>query len=139
MLRYVTVGAVVAAHEVRVPVTVNLVAADDPAAAELDTDVIEEIVVLKSARAQEEARSLASLGEFEQARKLLTETAGGLRRIAPGSARAEELLAQADEAETFGQTIAMGAFDLSTAKQMRYSSWQKQRGRPRKPEAGDDR
>ena len=134
VLRYVTVGQEVASHEVRVPVTVNLVAADDPAAAELDSEVVEEVVVLKSARVQENARGLALSGDFEQARKLLTDTADELRRIAPGSARAEELIAQADEAETFGQAIAMGSFDTSMSKSMHYSSWQRHRGRPRKPE-----
>jgi Ca-activated chloride channel homolog len=138
VVRYVAVGAEIAAHELHVPVLVNLVSADEAATAVPDAEVVEEIVVLKSARAQEEARSLALEGHYDEARSLLTERSKDLRRIAPASPRVEELLEQADDMERFGDTIGLGSFDQTLSKQMRYSSWQKQRGRPRRrpPEAG---
>jgi hypothetical protein len=89
-------------------------------------------VILKGARAQDEARRLANDGEFEAAGELMRRTAERLRGIAPTSARADELLAQAEELEGYGSSMHEGAFDAMRSKQMRYSSWQKQRGRPRR-------
>ncbi len=54
-----------------IPLVVNLVSADEAAAAAADAEVTEEVVILRSARAQEQAREHADRGEFEQARKLL--------------------------------------------------------------------
>ncbi len=87
VLRYVTLGEQVAAVETTIPLTVNLVSADEAAAAEADREVTEEVVILKPARAQEQAREHAERGEFETARKLLSEAAEDLRRTAPGSPR----------------------------------------------------
>jgi Ca-activated chloride channel homolog len=133
VIRYVAVGNDIAAHELHVPVLVNLVSADQAAAVAPDA-VVEEIVVLKSARAQEKARSLAQDGRFDEASALLAERANDLRRIAPTSTRARLLLEQADEMEAFGDSMAPDAFDPARSKEMRYSTWQKQRGRPRRPE-----
>jgi Ca-activated chloride channel family protein len=138
VVRYVSVGEEIAAHELHVPVLVNLVSADEAAAAGPDAEVIEEIVVLKSARAQEQARSLAERGRYDEAGSLLQERAKDLRTLAPASGRAEELLAQADEMESFGRSMQQGVFDAMQSKQMRYSAWQKQRGRPRRPHPDED-
>ncbi len=122
VLRYVTVGDQVAMHETRVPLTVNLVSADEASAAEADHEVTEEVVILKAARAQTQAREHADRGEFEIARKLLSEAAEDLRTTAPGSAQAEELLATA---EMLGDNFAMMApatYNPSTRKRMHYQS-----------------
>jgi Ca-activated chloride channel family protein len=129
VVRYVSIGDEVAAHELRVPVTVNLVAADDPAAAELDTEVTEEVVILASARAQDEARERAQHGDFDGARDILKHAADDLRAIAPHSARAAELFEQAEQAEEHGRIIEGGMFDAMSAKQMRYQSNLKRRER----------
>lgn len=129
VVRYVSIGDEVAAHELRVPVTVNLVAADDPAAAELDTEVTEEVVILASARAQDDARERAQSGDFDSARDILKRAADDLRAIAPTSKRAAELLEQADQAEAHGRVIEGGMFDALSAKQMRYESSLKRRER----------
>ena len=88
VVRYVAVGEEIAAHELHVPVLVNLVSADEAAAVAPDAEVVEEIVILKSARAQEEARELAQDGRIDDARALLEERAKDLREIAPRSSRA---------------------------------------------------
>jgi Ca-activated chloride channel family protein len=129
ILRYVSVGDEVASHELRVPVTVNLVSADDPAAAELDTEVVEEIVILASARAQEDARQRAQSGDLDGASKLLRKAATDLRKIAPQSRRSEELLEQAAQVEEHHRVIDDGIFDAMTAKKMRYQTQQKRRDR----------
>jgi Ca-activated chloride channel family protein len=129
VVRYVSIGDEVAAHELRVPVTVNLVAADDPAAAELDTKVTEEVVILASARAQDEARERAQHGDFDGAREILKRAADDLRAIAPNSKRADELLEQAEQAETHSRAMEDGMFDAMSAKSMRYQSNLKRRER----------
>jgi hypothetical protein len=40
-VRYVSVGEQIAAHEVTLPITVNLVSADEAAAGQADRDVVE--------------------------------------------------------------------------------------------------
>jgi Ca-activated chloride channel family protein len=132
VVRYVSLGEQVGAHELHVPVLVNLVSADEADAAAPDAQVVEEVVILKSARAQDEARRLASDGSFDAAGKLMRQTAEELRKLAPRSERSKDILAQADEIEGYGESMLAGALDALQSKQIRYSSWQKQRGRPRK-------
>ena len=67
VLRYVSVGAKVEQHEVTIPLAVNLVSADEAAASAPDLEVREEVLVLKAARARDEAIRLADAGENEQA------------------------------------------------------------------------
>ena len=135
VLRYVTVGAEVAHHEATIPLTVNLVSADEAAAAEADHEVTEEVVILKSALAQAEAGEHAECGEFDIARKLLTESADELRRLAPSSTQADELRrlapssTQADEllasAEMLGEhslSMSPAAYSALVKKEMLYRS-----------------
>jgi len=129
IVRYVSIGEEVAAHELRVPVTVNLVSADDPAAADIDTEVTEEVVILASARAQEEARECAQRGDFDGASELLRKAAEDLRAIAPGSSRAKELLEQADQTEFHSRAMDDGTFGMYELKAMRYETNVKRRGR----------
>ena len=96
IVRYVSVGATIEAHTLTLPITVNLVSADEAAAQTADAEVTEEVVVLLSARAQEEARTLADRGDFEGAKERLSSAAAELRKTAEGSARADELLARAE-------------------------------------------
>jgi hypothetical protein len=69
-------------------------------------------VVLKSARAKREAPERAEEGDFDTAQKLLREAAEDLRKVAPGSPRAEELLNQAEDIE--GASMSPEAYDEST-------------------------
>jgi hypothetical protein len=46
------------------PLVVNLVSADEAAAQTPDAEVVEEVVILQAARAQEQAREPADSGEF---------------------------------------------------------------------------
>jgi len=120
VLRYVSVGEQIAAHEVTIPVTVNLVSADEAAAAEADHEVTEEVVVLMSARAQEQAREHADRGEFDSAKKVLGEAVRELRRVAPGSSQAEELLAQAEMLEENLRWMTDERYLAASKKQMLY-------------------
>ena len=86
VLRYVTVGDQIAAHETTIPVVVNLVSADDPAAADLDQDVVDEVVLLQAARAKKQAMRQADAGVtttlVSPSRRPPT-TSGGTRRTRP--------------------------------------------------------
>ncbi len=122
VLRYVTVGEEIATHQVRIPLTVNLVSADEAAAAEADREVTEEVVVLLAARAQEQARAHADRGEFDAARKLLSEAAEELRRLAPGSSQTEELHAQAELLEENVGWMSEAAYSSSARKSITYQT-----------------
>ncbi len=133
VLRYVSVGEQIAAHEVTIPVTVNLVSADEAAAAEADHEVTEEVVVLMSARAQEQAREHADRGEFEQARKLLAEAADELRTIAPRSNKADELLEQADRFEGHSLSMTSESYRSAVRKHMRFEERGYKQARRKRP------
>jgi hypothetical protein len=120
VVRYVSVGEEIAAHEVTLPITVNLVSADEAAAAGPDRDVVEEVVILKAARAQEEAMREADAGEFEDARSLLEGAAKELRTRMPESAKAAELLEQAERLEDSALKMSMPSYSADTRKSMHY-------------------
>ena len=131
VIRYASVGDEVAVHETTVPVTVNLVSADEAAAASPDNEVTEEIVVLKAARAQEEARAKADQGDWGGARKVLSDASDELRKRAPSSPRAQELLTHADELEQRADLMAPAAYDSASRKAMMYSTRDMRRKRRR--------
>ncbi|HET7483431.1 MAG TPA: hypothetical protein VFK89_11280, partial [Actinomycetota bacterium] len=105
-----------------IPMKVNLVSADEAAASGPDNEVIEEVVILKSARAQEEARKKADSGDYGGAAKTLRSAATELRKHAAHSERAEELIAEADGLEGYSANIEIGGWDASSAKEMHYNS-----------------
>jgi Ca-activated chloride channel family protein len=131
VVRYVAVGDNIAAHELALPITVNMVSADEAKASKPDDEVVEEVVVLKAALAEEEARKLADQGEFQSAQERLTASAQELRAMAPGSAKAEELLDHAMRLEGRLDFLSEGEFMSATSKEMRYDSMSVRRGRPR--------
>jgi len=135
IVRYTAVGTQVAMHELTLPVMVNLLNADGAASAPVDAEVTEEVLVLKAARAQDEAKRLADSGEFDKARRLLAQVARDLREKVPGSAKAEELAAHAaqlEEAETF---MSRAAFSPAARKTMHYRT-REMRGRTTKRPKG---
>lgn len=113
-------GEEIAQHEVTIPLVVNQVSADEAAAAGADAEVTEEVVILRSARAQARAREHADRGEFERARVVLSEAAADLRRLAPRSSKPEELLEQAEILERNVAFLSDEAYDSPSRKLMRY-------------------
>ncbi|MCZ7535031.1 MAG: VWA domain-containing protein [Acidimicrobiia bacterium] len=128
VLRYVTVGESVEAREVTIPITVNLVSADEAAAAEADHEVVEETVLLASARARKRARDLADMGDIDGARTTLESAARELRDLAPHSARGDELVRDAEMLDT--HTVAMASYGPEDRKRLTNESWRRDRGRP---------
>jgi Ca-activated chloride channel family protein len=129
ILRYVSVGDQLIAHETTVPVVVNLVSADEAAAAELDREVEEEVVLLQAARARREATELADSGDFHGAQRVLKSAAEALRRSEAGSQRAAELAHEADILDGHYTTMDTRSYTSMTRKQMRNEGWRRGRGR----------
>jgi Ca-activated chloride channel family protein len=120
VLRYVSIGEQIEQHETRIPLNVNLVSSDEAAAAGLDTEVSEEVVILRSAKAQRDARSRAQVGDYEGAKSVLREAADELRSRAAGSPNAEELRRLADDVEEDLPFLEEGTFDTTSAKRLHY-------------------
>ncbi|HVL63553.1 MAG TPA: VWA domain-containing protein [Actinomycetota bacterium] len=131
VIRYVTLGDEVAAHEITLPLVINMVSAAEAEGATADAEVVEEVLILKAARAQREARERADHGDFDGAQKLLRESAGRLRDLASGSARAEELLQEAELLERHAETTAPAMWDASSAKAMHYNAHRMRQARRR--------
>ena len=133
VIRHVAVGADVALHEVRVPLVVNVVTPEEAAGADPDHAVVEEVLILTSARLRDEARRLAEQGDTAAGMALLSDTAKSLRDRATGSSRAVELLA---EAESLDQSVgwlhdldASGSLSARSRKLMHYDSLKARRRR----------
>ncbi|GIU99445.1 MAG: hypothetical protein KatS3mg014_1061 [Actinomycetota bacterium] len=134
VLRYVSVGERIAHHELRMPVVVNLVSADEAATAVPDATVREEVLILQAGRAGKRARELADAGDLEAAHLLLEDAARQLERAAPGSPRAQDLLEQAEFWGARSHLLASGAYDALERKRLTYRSRESGRGRKRRPE-----
>jgi Ca-activated chloride channel family protein len=112
VVRYVSVGDEVAEHTLTVPVAVNLVSANEAAAASPDLEVTEEVLVLTAARARDEAIRLADEGDFDAAQHVIEKTEARLRHAG--------LRAEADALDT--QLLSADRYDPLARKQLRYES-----------------
>lgn len=99
--------------------------------AEADDAVVDEVLVLKTAKARDEARRLADAGDFEGGRSLLRASADELRLRAPRSSKAAELVAEADLLEDVSNATAAPSYDASTQKRLHYESHRTRRKRGR--------
>jgi Ca-activated chloride channel family protein len=122
VVRYVSVADEIAEHTLTVPVVVNAVSAAEAAGAAPDPEVHEEVLVLKAAKARDEAIRLADEGRFDEARLALDSTANDLR-LAGLVDRAVELDADA----LLMATVSYAA--PASRKQVRYNSNQARRRR----------
>jgi len=127
VLRYVAVGDEVAAHELTLPVTVNLVSADEAAVAELDAEVNDEIWLLRAARARNEAIADFDDGDYEAGSNKMLGIRDLLLSAAPQSSRGDELLAEAASLAESADVHAMD--DPMWRKRNRNLAWRRQRGR----------
>jgi len=124
VVRWIDVGERIAAHSRRIPLVVNAVTSEEARAAEADPEVAEEVMVLKAARAQQEAIRRADAGDFEGARHVLAGAADELRQRASlgGADRSSELMAQAEELESSSASMSRPAYDSRVRKLLRYRS-----------------
>src|SRR6185312_5072556 len=122
VLRYVSVGAQIEQHELTIPLAVNLVSADEAAASAPDMEVREEVLVLKAARARDEAIRLADAGENEQAQRLMSMTESQLRH----AGMRDEADALALEVPLLQQAVYSA--DPASRKRLHFESHKRKRG-----------
>ena len=134
VLRYVAVGEQVAAHEVTVPLMINAATAEDAATAALDHQVVDEVLVLKAAKARDEARKRFDEGDFDGGHAALKATAEELR-AAPPSPRTAELLAEAAQLDLLVTDMQPVTWSAANAKAMHYQSRDRTRRRTRPPKS----
>jgi Ca-activated chloride channel family protein len=132
VIRYTSVGEEVAAHQLMLPIRVNMVSADEAAAAEADKEVTEQVVILKSARAEEEARKKADGGDIDGAMFLLQSTAGELRGFASMSDQSDALQEQVDRLGEWHKTMSSGQWGAASSKAAHFASHSTQRSRRRR-------
>jgi Ca-activated chloride channel family protein len=120
VVRHVSLGDGLAQHEVRAPLIVNRVSADEAADSPGDAEVTEEVVVLSAARAGREAREQADQGDLEAAERTLREAVQKLSDTARGSERAQELLEEAAFWRTQSDQLRSGGYGSLQRKQMLY-------------------
>jgi Ca-activated chloride channel family protein len=137
VIRYVAVGETVAAHELKLPLVVNMVSADEASAAMPDQAIVEEVLILKAAQAQKEARTRADMGDFSAAQILLERSATELRSFAPRSARAAELLSEANFMEDHAARASAATWDSTHSKRVHYNARRVNRSR-RRPNEPDE-
>ncbi len=123
-VRYVTVGDEIAEHTLTLPVAANLVSAAEAAAAGPDLEVQEEVLVLKAARARDEAIRLADSGRHDEARAVLATTAAELRATgsALGPEQAAVLEAEAGTLEEAIDLTAPASYGPASRKRLHYES-----------------
>jgi Ca-activated chloride channel homolog len=129
VLRYVAVGDSVVAHEMTIPLVVNVANLEDAAAAGSDTGVTEEVVILAAAQARDDARRLADQGDFKTSQATLHGAAKRLRELARGSTKADELLAEAQRLEDSATLVDPATFGAASSKTMHYQAHQSRRRR----------
>jgi hypothetical protein len=113
---------------VKVPVTVNLVSADEAAAAALDAEVTEQVWLLQAAKARRQAMEAADRGDWEGSRSMLADAAGALRSQSLGAASPDAFLAEANLLDA--SVEASAADDPMWRKRMHQQSRRAGRGRP---------
>ncbi len=137
VVRYVSVGDDTTAHEITIPVVVNLVSSDEAAVAEIDSEVTEEIWLLSAAKARRDAIEAADRGDTDGTRSALHVAAETLRSHAPMAARGPELAAEAEALEAHARTLDADDPRL-WRKRLRNEEWHIEHGR-RRPPRKDDR
>jgi Ca-activated chloride channel family protein len=136
IIRYVSVGETIATHELKLPLVINTVSAAEAKGATPNQEIIEEVMILRAAEAEKEARKRADLGDFGSAQKLLRDSAADLRSAAPRSQRAAELLSEAEVLEGHADQAAPTVWSSMDSKAAHYSARRKTQGRrrPGKPD-----
>lgn len=133
VVRYVSVGPEVAAHEITLPLTINLVSADEAADGQPDRDVVEEVLILKAAEEQRRAREEADRGDFSSSQARLLAMSQEIAAAAPGSAREEELRNEATILRNQAQFATEGRWGAASSKAVHYDRFRKRQSRRRPP------
>jgi len=116
-------------REMTMPLLVNVVPGAQADADQPDIRVTEEVLILKAARARDEAKRRADACDFDGGTEALRLAAEDLRAAAEHSERKDELLAQADKLDAWHNHLSPASWDALSSKAMHYESWRSRRGR----------
>ena len=119
VLRFTAVGETIEQRTLTIPVVANAVSAAEASRVSPDPDVREEDLVLRSARARDEAIRLADAGDVDGALGAIEASANELR--------AGGLTAEADELD--GERAALDSYSATSRKLLNQRSWDLRRGR----------
>ena len=119
VLRFTAVGETIEQRTLTIPVVANAVSAAEASRVSPDPDVREEVLVLRSARARDEAIRLADAGDVDGALGAMEASANELR--------AGGLTAEADELD--GERAALDSYSATSRKLLNQRSWDLRRGR----------
>lgn len=129
VVRYTTVGDEIATHAVTLPLSVNMVSADEASEAEPNKDVIEEVTILKAAKAEEEARRKADHGDLDGARVAFDAAIDLLAAVPDNSERAGELQAEVERIKGVTDEVGRGQWDAMMSKSSHYNVQKSRRRR----------
>jgi Ca-activated chloride channel homolog len=122
VLRYVAIGDEIAQHEVTIPVVANVVSAEEAATAVPDAEVREEVMILLSAKARDEAVFDAAAGNFDAALARISTLKEEFR-----ATNSPRLLEEADALEAAESYLAPETYAVSGRKNLHYDSWNRRR------------
>jgi Ca-activated chloride channel homolog len=120
VVRWVAVGDEVAHHTVTEPLVVNAVSADEATDQLPNTAVTEEVVVLTTGKATEQARELADRGDYDAAKQLLDDNLAVLREVSRNHPAADQLRETIDRLERTSATLGAESYGPAEAKRMHY-------------------
>jgi hypothetical protein len=123
-------GPEVKLHTRTVPVSVNVVPGAEAEGAAPQPEVIDQVVILRAAKAWKEARELADRGDLDGARRVLAEQVESLRSIKTDSTNFAAALDDLEELERFDKRFREGTYDRLASKEM----WDQSRRRFRTEE-----
>ncbi len=132
VLRYTSVGDTIEMHDVTIPVTVNLVDAETAAAAGVNSDVNDEVLMLRAAEARREAMERADSGDYDGAYSTLNSMRADMSDAMPASPRASEFRAEIDEMGYSSERMRQRKYDAMERKRMHYQSHRNLKSRERK-------
>jgi Ca-activated chloride channel family protein len=125
VLRFTAVGETIEQRTLTIPVVANAVSAAEASRVSPDPDVRAEVLVLRSARARDEAIRLADAGDVDGALGAIEASANELR--------AGGLTAEADELD--GERAALDSYSATSRKLLNQRSWDLRHGR-KQPRGG---
>jgi Ca-activated chloride channel family protein len=116
IVRYVSVGEAMQAHQLTLPVVVNVVDAADAAAQVPDAKVVEQVTLLEAARRVDEARQAADRGDYAASTELFAASVDLLDAMPPMAASAPEVAEHRARLEELRLSAEAGTWDALTSK-----------------------
>ena len=120
VLRYTSAVGTPEMHAVSIPLAVNMADAESAGAAEINTDVTDEVLILRAAEARRRAVELADGDSFDDAADKLDEAAAVMATAMVSSTRSREFVQELEELTYSGRRLRSRVYDAGERKRMHY-------------------